>query len=260
MTPLNEICDFLNRFAPCELAEDWDNVGLLVGDSSVSIERVMTCLTVTPAVVREAIERMAGLIVSHHPMPFRPLPRITNDTTVGRMLLDLIAARVAVYSPHTAFDSAADGINQQLAEGLGLSEIAPLKPFEEGGGSGRYGRFESPMGVINVVDRLKDFLAIKRLQIAGPQDQTISRAAVACGAAGSFLDDAIAAGCDLFVTGETNFHTCLEAEARGVTLLLISHYASERFAVEQLAEHLKAEFDPLTIWASEQDKNPLTWV
>jgi dinuclear metal center YbgI/SA1388 family protein len=260
MKLLKELRDFLNQFAPRELAEDWDNVGLLVGDSAASIERVMTCLTITPPVVAEAVERKAGLIVSHHPLPFRPVRRITADTTVGRMLLDLISARVAVYSPHTAFDSAAGGINQQLAEGLGLTEIAPLKPFEEEGGSGRLGRFAEAATVARAAARLKDFLSIERLQIAGPRDRPVSRAAVACGAAGSFLEDAIAAGCDLFVTGETSFHTCLEADARGVTLLLISHYASERFAVVQLAERLATEFPSLAIWASERDKNPLAWV
>src|SRR5579872_2657923 len=90
----------------------------------------MTCLTLSPDVAREAIERQAGLVVAHHPILFRPVKRLTGDDVEGRMLLDLIAARIAVYSPHTAYDSAPDGINQQLARLLGLVEIEPLRRIE----------------------------------------------------------------------------------------------------------------------------------
>jgi dinuclear metal center YbgI/SA1388 family protein len=124
-----DIVAFLERFAPLDLAEEWDNVGLLVGDRAREAPRVLTCLTLTPDVAREAIERQAGLIVAHHPLMFRPVKRLTADNSEGRMLLDLAAAGVAVYSPHTAYDSAADGINQQLARLLGLLEIEPLRPL-----------------------------------------------------------------------------------------------------------------------------------
>jgi len=113
---LSTICDFLDQFAPPVLAAEWDNVGLLVGDRTQKVERVLTCLTITPAVAAEAIRERADLIVTHHPLPFRPLKRLTADEPAGRLLLDLIRAGVAIHSPHTAFDSAAAGINQQLAE------------------------------------------------------------------------------------------------------------------------------------------------
>src|SRR5439155_9172729 len=128
MTTVAELCKFLDEFAPPELAAEWDNVGLLVGDWAASVERVMTCLTITPATTAEAIRERAGLIVTHHPLPFRPLKRLTTHDPSGRMLLDLIRAGIAIHSPHTAFDSVAAGINQQLAEGLDLVEIQPLGP------------------------------------------------------------------------------------------------------------------------------------
>ncbi len=109
MLTIAAIAAFLEDIAPLRLAEEWDNVGLLVGDPARPVERVMTCLTVTPQSAAEAIEAGADLIVTHHPLPFAPTKRITTDTTSGRLLLDLIAAQVAVYSPHTAFDSAAAG-------------------------------------------------------------------------------------------------------------------------------------------------------
>ena len=117
MPTVNAISEFLDAFAPPDLAEDWDNVGLLVGDRETAGDRLMTCLTVTPASANEAIDGGADLVITHHPLPFRPLKHLTTDTTPGRLLLDLIRAGIAVYSPHTAFDSAASGINQRLAEG-----------------------------------------------------------------------------------------------------------------------------------------------
>ena len=126
MFNVSAITAFLEDFAPRRLAAEWDNVGLLVGDAKHSVERVMTCLTITPRSLREAVSEKADLIVTHHPFPFRAIKRITTDLPDGRMLLELIAAGIAVYSPHTAFDSARSGINQRLAEGLGLSDVGPL--------------------------------------------------------------------------------------------------------------------------------------
>src|SRR5688500_14445106 len=114
MLNIQHICDFLAEFAPPPLAEDWDNIGLLVGDAGRPVRRIMTCLTVTAASAEEAVQEGADLVVSHHPLPFRPLKQITSQSTVGQLLLRLIAAGIAVHSSHTAFDSAATGINQRL--------------------------------------------------------------------------------------------------------------------------------------------------
>lgn len=127
MPRVADLVAFLERFAPPALAEEWDNVGLLLGNRQREAQSVLTCLTLTPDVAREAIERRAGLIVTHHPILFRAVKRLTADNPEGQMLLELAAAGVAVYSPHTAYDSAADGINEQLARLLGLSGVEPLR-------------------------------------------------------------------------------------------------------------------------------------
>lgn len=262
MLTVSTIAAFLEEFAPLRLAADWDNVGLLVGDSRRPVERVMTCLTVTPASVAEAIAERAELIVTHHPMPFAAMRRITSETPEGRMLLDLIAAGVAVYSPHTAFDSARSGINQRLAEGLGLSDIGPLTP-DEGDpklGVGRVGFPESASTLTTIAYRLKDFLNLQGVHIVGDAKMPVRAVGIACGSAGEMLSAARRAGCDCFITGETRFHTCLEAESTGVGLILTGHFASERFAVERLAELLKSQFPSANVWASKQESDPLRWV
>lgn len=263
MTNVDDLCRYLDSFAPPRLAEEWDNVGLLVGDRRAPVDRVMTCLTITPDSAREAIAEEADLIVTHHPLPFRPLKRLTTDSVPGRLLLELIAGGVAVHSPHTAFDSAAAGINQRLAAGLELLDIQPLVPRiadEAGLGSGRFGRLPQPLPLSAVASSVCQFLKIPGLKQVGQEDMPIERVAVACGSAGSFLDAARQAGCQLLVTGETSFHTCLEAEAEGIALLLPGHYASERFGVEALAEVLAQQFPSLTVWASRTEHDPLRWV
>ena len=262
MTTVKDICNFLESFAPAVLAAEWDNVGLLVGDRAQRVERIMTCLTITPAAAAEAIRERVDLIVTHHPLPFKPLKRLTTDQPAGRILLDLIRAGISIHSPHTAFDSAAAGINQQLAEGLGLKAIQPLEPTDAGTGvgSGRFGDLAAATTLEQVAARLKQFLIIGGLHVVGDLQMPISRVAVACGSAGEFLEVAIQRACQVLVTGETRLHTCYEAESRGAALLLAGHYASERFGVEKLADVLGGQFADVKVWASRDERDPLRWL
>ena len=267
MTTVDKFCQFLEQFAPPALAEPWDNVGLLVGDRNGPLDRVMACLTITPDSAAEAIADGAQLIVSHHPLPFRELKRLTRDSVEGGLLLDLIAAGIAVYSPHTAFDSAARGINRRLADGLGLIDIKPLVPCDqpvladdEAVGTGRWGRLPEACTLEQLAERLKQFLHVDGLHVVGSAEPSIQTVGVGCGSAGELLAAARQAGCDALVLGETRFHTCLEAEATGIALLLAGHYASERFAVEHLADLLGEEFPDIHVWASRQERDPLRWI
>ncbi len=260
MVTVATVAECLEQFAPAKLAEDWDNVGLLVGDRSWSVERVMTCLTITDETVAEAVEGRANLIVTHHPLPFHPLKTITTDSTVGRLLLKLITSHIAVYSPHTAFDSARAGINQHLAIGLGLHEIAPLVGIDDDDadvGVGRCGTLGEDITLQEIVERVKSFLGIQRLQVVGSDDQSVNRVAIVCGSGGSFLETAIQRGCDCLITGETTYHTCLEAAARNVALILPGHFASERFALLSLADYLGDLLAGVTVWASRTEHDPV---
>jgi dinuclear metal center YbgI/SA1388 family protein len=127
MHTLATVVDHLKHFAPLDLAEEWDNVGLLLGDPAAEVGAIMSCLTVTPASAAEAVADGANLIVSHHPILYKAVQRLTTGTPEGRMLLALLRAGVAVYSPHTAFDNCTGGINDLLCERLGLTNVRPLK-------------------------------------------------------------------------------------------------------------------------------------
>lgn len=269
MTRVEDVVAFLERFAPPELAADWDNVGLLMGDRAAKVERIATCLTVTDAVVAEAIAERADLIVSHHPLPFRAPKTITTDTHDGRRLWRLASAGIAIYSPHTSFDSAAEGINQRLAEGLGLVDIGPLVAIPASRdpklGIGRQGVVSSsiataPITLGELVVKAKAFLKITTVGVVGADSRPVRRVAVGCGSAADHLSDAVAEGCDCFVTGEASFHKLVEAEAYDMGLLVVGHYASERFGVEALAEVLQREFAQLTVWAARREQDPLRYV
>lgn len=281
MPTVRDLRSWLERLAPPALAESWDNVGLLVGDPEARVERVMTCLTVTPETVTEATGRRADLVVAHHPLPFKPLPRVTTETTPGSLVWRLARAGVSLYSPHTAFDSARTGINQYLAELLELESIATLVPMPAtlaGGppinapavtgpaGTGRRGGLAEPLSLHGFARRVAERFAPRGLsrlpgvQRVGDREQVVRTVGIACGSAGSLLPAAKAAGCDVLLTGEATYHTCLEARALGVGLVLAGHHATERPGVERLAELLAADWPTLEVWASEDERDPIDWV
>jgi dinuclear metal center YbgI/SA1388 family protein len=366
MVTVAAVADFLERFAPAALAADWDNVGLLLGDRAAPVQRIMTCLTVTPESAQEAVEASVQLIVTHHPLLFRPVQRLTTDTPQGRMLLALAQAGVAVYSPHTAFDNTAGGINDLLARRLDLVELTPLRPgpgsrsrkivvfvpesdlvavsdalfaagaghigqysecsfrlagtgtffgsdatnptvgqkgrreevsewrleaicpaprvpevvaairgahsYEEpafdiyplepvptGSGDGRIGRLPRVVTLGDLADAVKARLGVKQVQLVGAPGQPVEHVAVVCGSGGELLTDAAHAGADVLLTGELRFHDCLAVQALGLTAVLPGHYASERFAVEELAVRLQTEWPALEVWASRRECDPAAW-
>ena len=259
---LDSVCRELATIAPLKLAESWDNVGLLVGDRAHPVKRVMTCLTITPNVVKEAVTKNVDLVIAHHPLPFKALQKITSDTVPGTMLLRLMNAGVAIYSAHTAFDSAVEGINQMWADSLQLTSVKPLVPQDpqdssNDDGAGRVGKLPSPMPLEDLIQRLAVDVGATMPRRVGPSDQSVTKVAFACGSGGTFLSAAKCRGCDALITGEATFHACLEAESLGIGLGLLGHYWSERFAMERLAQQLAALVPTLEVWASESEHDPI---
>ncbi len=367
MPTVADFCRYFDAVTPLALAAEWDNVGLLLGDRAAAVHRAITCLTVTRAVVAEAVAAKATLIVSHHPILFRGVKNLSCDSPDGRLLLPLLKGGVAVYSPHTAFDNAAGGINAQLAEALNLTAVRPLRRrdaerrckvvvftpaedvpavsaamFQAGAGvignyrecsfrlpgtgtffgtenanptvgekgrreeapeerlevvcpeplvsdvvaamraahsyeepafdvyqlklmpgdagEGRLGELPAATPLSVLAQQVKSRLRTGAVQLVGDASRQVKRVAIACGAAGEFLKDAIKAKADVFLTGELRFHDYLHAEAEGVALLLPGHYATERPAVEALAARLAKDFPGVTVTASIRERDPVTWV
>ncbi len=257
---VSDICAFMERFAPKALAESWDNTGFLVGEKDQPCARVMTCLTVTPESVQEAVEKKADCIISHHPMPFRALKELTSASTTGKLLRTLIKNDIALYCPHTSFDSAPGaGINQQLADALKLKDTVPFVPNPDcGGGTGRMGSWETTGTLALFLEKVRDLFKLPYVQYVGDLDRPVKKIGIGCGSAGEFLQYAQRFECDVFLTGETNFHTCLEAKATGIGLVLMTHFAGEKYACDRLAEIIRLEFTALEeVWGCENEKEPL---
>ena len=212
MPTLAAVIAALEHLAPLRLAAEWDAVGLLVGSRRTEIDRVLCCLSLTPDVAAEAVAARADLVVTHHPLPFRPVARLTDETITGRVLLDLTGAGIAVYSPHTAWDSAAGGINDQLATLAGLEHVAPLvaDAIHPAAGCGRAGTAATTVG--RLARHLAARLAARGVQIVGPEDRPAGRVGIVCGSGGDMLAQVKAAGCSTFLTGEIWLHQALEAK------------------------------------------------
>jgi dinuclear metal center YbgI/SA1388 family protein len=189
MPSLPDVVAALERIAPGRLAAEWDAVGLLVAPRDAAVRRVLTCLTLTPEVAAEAVRERIDLVVTHHPLPFRPIGRLTPETGTGRVLLALVGAGCGIWSSHTAWDSAAGGINDQLAALAGLAEARPITPdaVDPAVGFGRVGSAAADVSVAGLAKRLADPLGATGVQIVGDRDRPAGRVGIVCGSGGDLV-------------------------------------------------------------------------
>ncbi|NDC53232.1 MAG: Nif3-like dinuclear metal center hexameric protein [Planctomycetia bacterium] len=261
MVPIDRVTGELERIAPLRLAAEWDAVGLLVGSRRASIARVMTCLTLTPAVAAEAVQTGVDLVVSHHPLPFRPVARLTAASATGRVLLDLMGAGIAVWSGHTAWDSAAGGINDQIAALLRLEHVTPITPDEVYplAGVGRAGAAAAGTTVRELARRAGAALGATAVELAGAADRAAGRVGIICGSGGDLVADVAAAGCQTFLTGELKLHEALAAVEHGLAVIAVGHHASERFSMDVLGRRLAEALPGLEWRPSSADTDPFAW-
>jgi len=262
MAALPDVVAALERIAPLRLAAEWDAVGLLVAPRRELVRRVLACLTLTPEVAVEAVGEGADLVLTHHPLPFRPVGRITSDTSTGRVLLELIAAGCGVWSSHTAWDSAAGGINDLLAAGAGLEAIEPIEADREDPrvGVGRLGSAPATETIESLGRRLAGWLNAPGVQLVGEPARRAGRVGIVCGSGGDLVGRVVAAGCQTLVTGELKLHQALEARAAGLAVVAVGHHASEHFAMAELGRRLVAELPELEISCSREDRDPIGWL
>jgi dinuclear metal center YbgI/SA1388 family protein len=255
----------LDRRYPRDWAEQWDKVGLVLGDFDSPVRRVLCVVDCVPETVDQALAAGADLIVAHHPLLLKPVSSIAPDTYKGRIIHRLIRADVALYSAHTNADIANPGVSDALAARLDLTDLRPLVPAEgpgEGGGRGigRIGRLAAPM----LLDEFVGFAA-RRLpattagvRAAGDPERMIHTLAVCGGAGDTFLTAAAAAGVDAYLCADLRHHPASEyLAAGGPALLDVAHWASERPWLDEVAEWLRGTF-PVETLVSDLDTDPWT--
>lgn len=244
-------------------AADWDRVGLQIGDPTWPVERVLVTLDVTTAVIAEAADGPPTLVVSHHPPLFRPLERLTPDTPAGAVALAAARARVAVCAAHTNLDVATDGAgtSDPVVRLLGLEDVTPLaRTAADGPGFGRVGRLPEPLTLRALAARIREGLPAPHLRVAGNTERLVRQVAVVGGAGDSFIDAAVAAGADVYITGDLRHHVALDALERGLALIDAGHHATEQAAVpvwrDRLEEAGRARGLTAEVVASEVPTDP----
>jgi dinuclear metal center YbgI/SA1388 family protein len=257
-----EVVDILHEIAPLELAADYDNVGVLLQPRARPrpLARALLTIDLTPAVAAEAIAMRAGLVVAYHPPIWKPLARLHDDGGVQTALLQLAAAGIAVYSPHTALDAAPSGLADWLAERL-LAGEAPKESRPCGDGEfGRVLELARPLPLRTLLQRCKRTFGVSSLRIASPA-RALARVrsiAVAAGAGAGVLR---AARADVFVTGEMSHHDALAAVARGTTVVTAGHSNTERGFLKVLQRRLVGAFDgDLDVRVAAADRDPFRTV
>ena len=365
---LKDVTKKLEAHVPLALAQDWDNVGLLLGDLEQDVDQILLTIDVTPEVAAEAKALGANFILCYHPLIFDGLKRVTAHGA-SRVVYDLVRNNIAAYSIHTAYDVLRGGVNDGLADILGIESPSPIgdyvadpngpqykivtfvpreqvdqvadalyqagagqignyshcgfqsegtgtflpleganpavgKPgqretvdeiklesvvradcvdaviaalrqshpyetpafdvfrhhdLEQAMGLGRMGSLAKPMELDALLDKLKQGTGVQSVGLIGPQPRTVRKAAVCAGSCGKIINQVMAAGCDLYVTGELRHHTALAAQAAGLTVVCLSHSISERFILKQLATELTEQLPGVILTLSQQDKDPFTW-
>ena len=242
MYELQQICRFMEQWAPPALAEEWDNPGLLV-DAGSLVRRVLVTLDITPAVVEEAHRLGCQLVVSHHPVIFKPVRRLQSTDAAFLLARYGISALCA----HTNLDAAEGGVNDVLA---GLLELEDVQPLE---GLGRVGDRDSisPAQLAEQVGKLLNAPVL--LADAG---RPITRVAVVGGSGGEFFEAAAQAGAQCLVTGEASHHHGLDALEQGVSLIVAGHFATEWPIVPEMARRLRQAFGELEVLVSGSNRPP----
>lgn len=230
----------LERLAPPELKESWDNVGLMAGDETDIIRGILLSLDVTEEVVAEAVSLGCNLIISHHPLIFQPLRSLNRKK--DSKIFQLIENHINVYSMHTNLDCARDGVNDRLAECFDLQDTKVLCSDEETG-LGRIGRLPEKMSFEAFLTLVKSVLNVKYVRYVGDLNREVRTVAVLGGAGGDYLECAVQEGADVMLTAEVKHHIGLYAKEAGIALVDAGHFETENIVLEPLLETLREFFD-----------------
>ncbi|MDQ4077500.1 MAG: Nif3-like dinuclear metal center hexameric protein [Chloroflexota bacterium] len=233
----------LAELAPPTLAESWDNVGWQVGYDEAPIRAILVSLDVDLAVVEEAAQQGANLIVAHHPMLFRGVKRINPADYQGKLLRRLLCDEIYVFAAHTNLDAVRDGVNGAFADALELTPIAPLQPVAGAPSDWGFGAICRDEGIstTEMVHRVQAALGAPRPRVTRGIDapESHERVALLGGSGASMIEDALRASCTLYVTGEIKYHEAQDAARAGLTVIEVGHFYSERPVLRRVVEWLE---------------------
>ena len=248
MSRIIDFYKFIDKIAPYETQESWDNSGFLVGDGEREVTKVLVALDATEDVLNEAAEKGAGLIITHHPVIFGALKEFHPENFA------FLAAEIgiAIISAHTCLDIADGGVNDCLAAALELQNIVKV---DDGEGLMRMGELKKSLSCEEFIKHVAEKLGVGGIKYI-PTDKTIKKVAVCGGSGGDLYPFAISAGADAFVTANIKHNQWIEMKRKGFCVLDAGHFCTENTVIEPLVEKLSVNFDDAVIIASEVSEDP----
>ncbi len=267
---LAEIIQVLEGIAPASLAEEWDNVGLQLGDPRALVRSVWVALDPSPAVVSGACRSGADLLITHHPLFFRPMERIDLQTPLGAIVAQAVRDGLSVVAVHTNLDAVSKGLNDLLARRLGLRGLRPLIPSRSAAagagrhGIGRVGSLRSASSLGELAAEVKQRLGLDALRIAGDPSLKVRRVAVSTGSGGSVIQHFFNSGAQVFISGDLRYHEARDVESARLGLIDVGHFHSEHLMKEALVERLQKEFTrrrmALRVMACPLERDPFVFL
>ena len=242
---VKDIISVIEEFAPLSLQESWDNSGLSIGSPEDSVSSVLLGLDCTPELVDEAISCGADMIVTHHPLIFSGLKKISPEDKVGEAVIKAIKAGISIYAAHTSADKVIAGVSGAMAARLGLKDVAILDEDGDGTGLGVVGNLPEAMAAEDVIRLVKDRFGLKAMRASRPVDGMIERIALCGGSGGSLIKAARRSGAQLYISGDISYHNFFTED--GFMIMDIGHYESEIEIVDILFSLIKKNFPTFAV-------------
>lgn len=254
MTKVKDILRFLDSVAPPYMKADWDNVGLLCGSYEKDVQKILIALDPFEGVADEAVRTGADLIVTHHPLIFRPISSVTDETSIGRTIQTLVRNDISAINAHTNLDCAPGGVNDVLAETLGLNEIRVIDPMGKDSAGNDWGLLRcgtvEPQELSTFLQHVKDKLHCPSLRYVSG-GKSVHKVAVGGGACADELIAAAQAGCDTFVTSDVKYNPFWDAHDMGVNLIDAGHFYTENPICGVICRRIRSAFPDISVEISQ---------
>jgi len=257
---IKNVSDYIEKIAPLNQSEDFDNVGLLIGNEMTEVKGVLVTLDTLEETVDEAIRKNCNLIVSFHPIIFDGLKKINGNSYVEKVVLKAIQNNIAIYATHTALDNSNVGVSAKMCEVLGLKNYNILIPKEdENIGMGMIGDLPEPMQEEDFLKFTKKTFKTNGIRFSSKIGKSVKKIAV-LGGSGSFaISNAIQKKADVYISADFKYHDFFKAEGK-ILLIDVGHYESEQFTKNLLVEYLTKKFTSFAIILSKKSTNPIYYL
>ncbi|MBU5313582.1 Nif3-like dinuclear metal center hexameric protein [Tissierella carlieri] len=239
-----EIIELMNDWALPILIDHWDNTGFQIGDENKEVNRILVALDLDMEVYEKAVKEDFDMIITHHPLIFKPISSITTSNYKGKLIHDLIRNEIVIYNAHTNLDQAENGVNDELAKLLELCNPTALKlsnlDFESSYGYGKVGDIKE-IELVDYIKQIKEKLNTDSLIVYGNQERKINRVAICGGSGSEFIYDAYKQKACIYITGDIKYHDAQLGAELGLTIIDAGHYHTEKVILPVIKEYLEKE-------------------